>query len=69
MFKKVFRESMEEALRDVSEEGVGAKARKVEAVPSKKELEERKSDHAVLRSWRPHCVAGRAEAYGREKRG
>ena len=40
MFKKVFGESVEETLREMSEGGVGAKARVVEAVPSKKEVEE-----------------------------
>ncbi len=69
MFKKVFGESVDEALREMSEEGVGAKATKVEAVPSKKEVEEHNLDHAVLRSWHPHCVKGRADAYGHKKRG
>ncbi len=39
MFKKVFGESVEEALREMGEEGVGARARKVRAVPNKKEAE------------------------------
>ncbi len=39
-FKKVFGESVEEALREMSEEGEGARARKAEAVPNKKEPEE-----------------------------
>ncbi len=69
MFKKVFGESVEEALREMGEEGVGARARKVEAVPNKKEVEEQNLDHAVLRSWRPRCVKGRAEACGHKKRG
>ncbi len=25
-------------------------------------------DHAAFRSWRPHCVKGRAEVYGHKKR-
>ncbi len=69
MFKKEFGESADEALRELSEEGVGAKARKVEAVQMKKEVEERKLDRAVFRSWRPRCVRGRAKAYGHKKRG
>ncbi len=44
------------------------RARKVEAVPSKKEVEGRNVDHAVFRSWRPRCVKVRAEAHGRGKR-
>ncbi len=69
MFKKVFGESAEETLREASEEGVVARARKVEAVPSKKEVEGRDLDHAVFRSWRPHCVKGLAEACGHRKKG
>jgi hypothetical protein len=69
MFKKVFGESVEETLREMSEEGFGARARKVEVVPRKKEVEEHNLDHAVFRSWCPHCVKGRAEAYGHKKRG
>ncbi len=46
----------------MSEEGVGAKARKVEAAPSKEEVEEHNFDHAV-------CSKGRAEAYGHKERG
>ena len=40
MLKKVLGENAEEALREMSDEGVGAKVRKVEAVPSKKEVED-----------------------------
>ncbi len=69
MFKKVFGESVEEALREMSEAGVGAKARKVEAAPSKKEVEEHNLGHVAFKSWCPRCVKGRAEAYGRKKRG
>ena len=50
MFKKVFGESVEETLRETSEEGAGARARNVEAVPSKKEVKEHNLDHAVFRS-------------------
>ncbi len=69
MFKHVFGESVEEAFREMSEEGVGAKARKVEAAPSQDEMEEHNLDHAVFGSWRPRCVKGRAEAFGHKKRG
>ncbi len=60
---------MEETLREAGEEGVGARTRKSEAVPGKKELKDHNVDHAVFRSWRPHCARGRAEAYGHRKRG
>ncbi len=53
----------------MGEAGVGARARKVEAVPSKKEVEVPNLAHAVFRSWCPHCVKGRAKACGRKKRG
>ena len=33
-------------------------------MPSAREVEEHNLDHAVFRSWCPHCVKGRAEAYG-----
>ncbi len=38
MFKKVFGESTEEALRETNESGDAARVRKVEAAPSKKEV-------------------------------
>ncbi len=69
MLEKVVGESLEEASRESGEEGVAARARKVEAVPSKTEVEDLKLDHAVFRSWYPRCEKGRAEAYGRGKRG
>ena len=47
-----------------AEEAVGARARRTDAVPSAREVEEHNSDHAVFRSWCPHCVKGRAESYG-----
>ena len=40
MFAKVVGQGMEETLRETSEEGVVARARKVEAVPTKKEVED-----------------------------
>ncbi len=68
MFKKVFGEVVEEALTETSEDGVGARARKVEAVLNKKEAEEHNFDHAVFRIWCPHCAKGRAEVCGHKKR-
>ena len=50
MFEKMFGESVEEALRELGEEGVGARARKVEAAPNKKEVEERNLDRTVFMS-------------------
>ncbi len=35
-FEKVFGQSMEETSRETCEEGVGARARRVEAVPSRR---------------------------------
>ncbi len=69
MFKKVFGESVEVALREMSEEGVAARARKVEAVPKTKEADEQNFDHAVFRNWRQHCGTGRAGACGNKRRG
>ncbi len=48
-----------------SEEAVRRKVRETEAVPSEREVEEHNVDHAVFRKWCPHCLKGRAEAYGR----
>ena len=45
------------------------RVRNVEAVPSKKEVEDRNWGHAVFRSWFPRCVKGRAEACGHRKSG
>jgi hypothetical protein len=53
-----------ETPRNTGEDANAAKARKTEAVPSAKEVEERKLDHSVFRSWCPHCVKGGAEAHG-----
>ncbi len=38
MFEKAFGQSMEETLRETSETGIAARARKVEVVPSRKEV-------------------------------
>ncbi len=52
--EKVFGQGVEETLRETGEEGVAARARKVEAVPSKKDVQDHNSDRAVFRSWCPH---------------
>ncbi len=49
---------------EVGEEAVRATARKTEAVPSQRKVEERNLGHAGFRSWRPCCVRGRAESCG-----
>jgi hypothetical protein len=68
-FRRVFGESSEEVVDrerqgDAGEEAERARARKSEIVPTDKEVEERKLDHAVFRSWCPHRVKGRAGSYG-----
>ncbi len=69
MFEKAFGQSVEETLKETGEEeGVAARAGKVEAVPCREEVEERNLHNAVFRSWRPHYVKGRAEVYGHKKR-
>ncbi len=60
-FRRVFGESDEEVVGREREEGAGeeavrARARRVETVPSEKEVEEHNLDHGVFRSWHPHCV-------------
>ncbi len=42
----MFGQSVEEMLRETGEEGVAARARKVEVVPSRKEVGEHNLDHA-----------------------
>ncbi len=69
MSKKLFGESVEGTLKEASDQGVAARARKVEAEPNKKEVKDHKLDPAVFGSWRPHCAKGRAEAFGHMKRG
>ncbi len=68
-FEKLPGEGVEEALREMGEEGVGARTRRVEAVPNKNKLEEHNMEHVVFRSCHLCCVKGRAEAPGHEKRG
>jgi hypothetical protein len=52
----------------VGEEVARARARRMEAVPSAKGVEEHNLDHVASRSWCPHCVKGRAESYGHAKK-
>ncbi len=52
----MFGQSVEETLKETGEEGVAARASKVESAPSKKEVEDRNLDHAVFRGWCPHCI-------------
>ncbi len=52
----------------VGEETGSARARKTKAAPSEREVEEHNLDQAVFRSWRPHCVKGRAESCGHVKK-
>ena len=67
--RRVFGESSKEVVeREIGEEAVRARARKTETAPSQKEVEEHNLDHGVFRSWRPHCVKGRAESYGHVRR-
>ncbi len=73
-FRRVFGESSEEVVQrerqgDAGEEAVRTRARKVEMVPSSKEVEERSVDHAVFRNWCPHCVKTKAESYGHVRKG
>ena len=56
--------SAKEKEEECTEEGVKARARNTAAVPSSKEVDEHNLDHAVFRSWCPHCVKGRAESSG-----
>ena len=68
-FQRVFGESTKEVVeREIGEEAVRARARKTEAVPIQREVEEHNLDHGVFRSWCPHCVKGRAESYGHVKK-
>ncbi len=66
--KNSLSESMETEEREerVGEEDARAKARATEAAPSVMGVEDHNLDHSVFRSWRPHCVRGRAEPCGRK---
>ena len=50
------------------EEAEQVKYRKTEDEPTAREVEEHNMDHAVFRSWCPHCVKGKASAYGHRAR-
>ena len=45
-------------------EGVKVKHGRTDEEPTAREVEERNMDHAVFRSWCPHCVKGKSAAYG-----
>ncbi len=71
--RRVFGESAEEVVEremrgNVGEETVRERAWKAGAAPSETEVAEQNLDHAVLRSWCPRCVTGRAESYGHVKK-
>ena len=51
-----------------AKEAVWARARKTEAEPSEREVEEQNQDYVMFRSWCPHCKKGRAESYGHVKK-
>ncbi len=57
-----------ERQEDVGEEAARARARKAGIAPSEKEVEDRKVDHAVFRSWCPRCVKGRVKSCGHAKK-
>ena len=65
-FRRVCGESSKEVVeREIGEEAVRARARKTEAVPSQREVEDHNLlDHGVFRSWCPRCIEGWAESYG-----
>ncbi len=70
MYTRAFGENVEVTLRvmkETSEEANRAKARKTEAVPSIREVEEHRLDHSVFKSWCPQCVRGRAKACGHRR--
>ena len=51
-----------------SEEAERPKYRKTGDEPTPEEIEEHNIDHGVFRAWCPHCVKGRAEAYGHKSK-
>ncbi len=61
MFGETVEDALE-ALKETSEEANVARARKTEAIPSAKEVEEHALDHCVFPSWRPHCVSGESRS-------
>ena len=50
------------------EEGVRPMMRRAPDDPTQDEIDEHNIDHGVFRSWCPHCVRGRAVAYGHKKK-
>ena len=52
---------------ETAEEGVAPRMRKAPEDPTKEELDEHYIDHGVFRSWCPHCVRGKAAAYGHRR--
>ncbi len=72
-FRRVFGESVEDVIARESEETAGeekvrVRARDAKPVPSSREVEEHNLDHAVFRSWCPHCVKGSGGVRTQEKR-
>ena len=59
-------------VRSEDEEGEGNEGtrpmmRRAPDDPTQEEIDEHNVDHGVFRSWCPHCVKGRAAAYGHRK--
>ena len=50
------------------EEGEKVRFRRTDEEPTSREVEEHNVDHAVIRAWCPHCVKGKAAAYGHRVR-
>ena len=49
------------------EEGVAPRMRNSPGEPTKDDIEEHCVDHGVFRDWCPHCVRGKAVAYGHRR--
>ena len=50
------------------QEGVRPTVRRAPDDPTQDEIDEHNIDHGVFRSWCPHCVRGRAVAYGHKNK-
>ena len=50
-------------IEEEDEEIVAARFRRLQAEPTREEIEEHNIDHARFRSWCPHCVRGRAKSF------
>ena len=59
---------MDEEETQEGDEGVKVKYRRTDEEPTAREVEEHNMDHAKFRSWCPHCVKGKAGAYGHRAR-